>query len=159
MQIDVGGQRSERKKWIHCFEDVMLLLFLTAVSEYDQVLAEDEFTNRMQESLRLFKTIVDYQWFSDTSVILFLNKEDLLREKIARNPLSQSFPDFLGPDGDADAAIEFFGERFAELIPNPEERKLFVHATCATDTENIKIVYGIVQKIIMDQILRDIMVN
>ncbi len=77
-QIDVGGQRSERKKWIHCFEDVLLLLFLTAVSEYDQVkkashsnsaifffffekpqvLAEDESTNRMQESLLLFKTIL-----------------------------------------------------------------------------------------------------
>jgi guanine nucleotide-binding protein subunit alpha len=36
-QIDVGGQRSERKKWIHCFEDVLLLMFLTAASEYDQV--------------------------------------------------------------------------------------------------------------------------
>ena len=36
-QIDVGGQRSERRKWIHCFEDVLLIIFLTAVSEYDQV--------------------------------------------------------------------------------------------------------------------------
>ncbi len=48
-QIDVGGQRSERRKWIHCFEDVMLLIFLAAVSEYDQVLAEDDTTNRLDE--------------------------------------------------------------------------------------------------------------
>jgi hypothetical protein len=41
LEIDVGGQRSERKKWIHCFEDVLLLMFLTAASEYDQVLKRD----------------------------------------------------------------------------------------------------------------------
>ena len=63
LQIDVGGQRSERKKWIHCFSDLKLLLFLTAVSEYDQVLAEDQSTNRMRESLGLFKLLMDYQWF------------------------------------------------------------------------------------------------
>jgi guanine nucleotide-binding protein G(i) subunit alpha len=42
--FDVGGQRSERKKWIHCFEDVTAIVFLAACSEYDQVLLEDEST-------------------------------------------------------------------------------------------------------------------
>lgn len=40
--VDVGGQRSERRKWIHCFDKVQAIIFLVAVSEYDQVLAEDE---------------------------------------------------------------------------------------------------------------------
>lgn len=40
--FDVGGQRSERKKWIHCFENVTAIVFLVAISEYDQVLVEDE---------------------------------------------------------------------------------------------------------------------
>ena len=40
--FDVGGQRSERKKWIHCFENVNALLFLVAISGYDQCLAEDK---------------------------------------------------------------------------------------------------------------------
>jgi guanine nucleotide-binding protein G(i) subunit alpha len=39
--FDVGGQRSERKKWIHCFENVTALVFLVSLSEYDQVLYED----------------------------------------------------------------------------------------------------------------------
>ena len=39
--IDVGGQRSERKKWIHCFEDVDCLIFVAALSGYDQCLVED----------------------------------------------------------------------------------------------------------------------
>jgi len=42
--FDVGGQRSERKKWIHCFEDVTAIIFCVAMSEYDQVLHEDETT-------------------------------------------------------------------------------------------------------------------
>lgn len=40
----MGGQRSERKKWIHCFEDVTAIIFCVAMSEYDQVLHEDETT-------------------------------------------------------------------------------------------------------------------
>ena len=35
--LDVGGQRNERRKWIHCFEGVTALIFVTAISEYDQV--------------------------------------------------------------------------------------------------------------------------
>ena len=62
-KIDVGGQRSERRKWIHCFEDVLLIMFLAAISEYDQVLEEDISENRLKESLNLFRTILSYHWF------------------------------------------------------------------------------------------------
>ena len=44
---DVGGQRNERKKWIHCFENVTAVIFVAAISEYDQKLFEDASTNRM----------------------------------------------------------------------------------------------------------------
>ena len=40
--FDVGGQRSERKKWIHCFEGVTAIIFIVAMSEYDMTLAEDQ---------------------------------------------------------------------------------------------------------------------
>jgi guanine nucleotide-binding protein subunit alpha len=53
--FDVGGQRSERKKWIHCFENVNALLFLVAISGYDQCLAEDKdgvSSNSISEDLR-----------------------------------------------------------------------------------------------------------
>lgn len=100
--FDVGGQRSERKKWcvpfsprrrrrppppqdssltfpvlarrIHCFENVTAILFLVAISEYDQMLYEDEAINRMQEALVLFDSICNSRWFVRTSIILFLNK-------------------------------------------------------------------------------------
>ena len=50
--FDVGGQRSERKKWIHCFEDVTAIIFCVAMSEYDQVLHEDETTVREDEHVQ-----------------------------------------------------------------------------------------------------------
>ena len=158
-QIDVGGQRSERKKWIHCFEDVMLLIFLTAVSEYDQVLEEDETTNRVRESLRLFQTILHYHWFSQTNVILFLNKKDVLEEKIANSPLRDYFPEYTGSDRSFQEILTFFGNSFQDLNPNTDERSVYVHATCATDTENIKIVDVVVQDVIMKNILDDVMIN
>lgn len=40
--IDVGGQRSERRKWIHSFENVTSVMFLVAISEYDQTLRLEE---------------------------------------------------------------------------------------------------------------------
>lgn len=40
--VDVGGQRNERRKWLHCFENVYMIIFIAALSEYDQVLAEND---------------------------------------------------------------------------------------------------------------------
>ncbi|NXK00444.1 GNA14 protein, partial [Corythaixoides concolor] len=92
--VDVGGQRSERRKWIHCFESVTSIIFLVALSEYDQVLAECDNENRMEESKALFKTIITYPWFLNSSVILFLNKKDLLEEKIMYSHLISYFPEY-----------------------------------------------------------------
>ena len=52
--------------------------------------------NRMQEALQLFDSICNSRWFTETSIILFLNKSDLFREKITRVPLSLCFPDYTG---------------------------------------------------------------
>ncbi|KAG8563246.1 hypothetical protein GDO81_015989 [Engystomops pustulosus] len=94
--FDVGGQRSERKKWIHCFEDVTAIIFCVALSGYDQVLHEDETTNRMHESLKLFDSICNNKWFTDTSIILFLNKKDIFQDKIRKSPLTICFPEYTG---------------------------------------------------------------
>jgi hypothetical protein len=50
--LDVGGQRNERRKWIHCFEGVTAVMFVAAISEYDQMLYEDEKENRVHEVCR-----------------------------------------------------------------------------------------------------------
>ncbi|XP_075758656.1 guanine nucleotide-binding protein subunit alpha-15 isoform X4 [Pelodiscus sinensis] len=92
--VDVGGQKSERKKWLHCFEHVIALIYLASLSEYDQYLVENSEENRMRESLALFRTILELPWFQNVSVILFLNKTDLLEDKIADSDLATYFPSF-----------------------------------------------------------------
>ena len=82
--FDVGGQRNERRKWIHCFDNVTAVIFVTAISEYDQVLYEDENTNRMDEALLLFDQICNHPSFMKTSMILFLNKRDLFATKLQK---------------------------------------------------------------------------
>lgn len=84
--------RNERKKWIHCFEDVTLLLFVVAINEYDTICEEDCATNRLHEALNLFKDIINNIWFAHTNVVLFLNKVDLFREKIQHVNMNICFP-------------------------------------------------------------------
>lgn len=72
--FDVGGQRNERKKWIHAFDGVTAVIFVAALNEYDLVLYEDNRTARMAEAVKLFDEIANSQWFAKTSIILFLNK-------------------------------------------------------------------------------------
>ena len=58
VMYDVGGQRNERKKWIHCFDDENAVIFVVALSEYDQMLFEDNTVNRMVEAIILFEEVI-----------------------------------------------------------------------------------------------------
>ncbi|VDK56694.1 unnamed protein product [Anisakis simplex] len=136
--FDVGGQRSERKKWIHCFEDVNAIIFIAAISEYDQVLFEDETTNRMIESMRLFESICNSRWFINTSMILFLNKKDLFLEKIKKTSIKIAFPEYKGPQTYEDS-VRFIEEKFEGLNANPE-KTIYMHQTCATDTNQVQMI-------------------
>jgi guanine nucleotide-binding protein subunit alpha len=111
--FDVGGQRSERKKWIHCFENVGSIIFCVALNEYDQLLLEDSYANRLMESLVLFDSIVNSRWFTRSSIILFLNKVDLFQAKLNRSPLSNHFPDYTG-GSDVNQATEYIRGRFID---------------------------------------------
>jgi len=144
---DVGGQRNERKKWIHCFENVTAVLFVAAISEYDQMLYEDETTNRIVEALNLFEEICNSRWFRETSMILFLNKRDLFQEKIKKVPLSKYFPDYAGDDSFEQCAA-FLQEQFESRNRNPE-KQVYTHITCATDTGNVAAVFNAVKDIII----------
>ncbi|XP_047984273.1 G protein alpha q subunit-like [Leguminivora glycinivorella] len=152
--VDVGGQRSERRKWIHCFENVTSIIFLGVLSEYDQILFESNNENRMDESKALFKTIITQPWFQNSSVILFLNKKDLLEEKIMTSHLGDYFPEYDGPKQDAPKAMDFILQKFLAENPDPD-RQCYSHFTTATDTENIKLVFCAVKDTIMQAALKE----
>ncbi|GAA5933233.1 guanine nucleotide-binding protein subunit alpha [Sporobolomyces koalae] len=154
--FDVGGQRSERKKWIHCFESVTAVLFLAAVSGYDQVLLEDPDSNQMQEALMLFDSICNSQWFVKTSIILFLNKVDVLTERILTSPVRNHFPDYQGHDLDHNAVKDFFREKFVRLNRSTS-KEVYCHYTTAIDTTLIKVVMTSVYDIILSRNLEGIL--
>jgi len=151
--VDVGGQRSERKKWMHCFQDVTAVIFCVALSEYNLKLYEDDETNRMHESLKLFKEICNSRWFIDTAMILFLNKRDLFEVKIKSIDLSCTFEDYKG-GCNYENAVAFIKDRFLSQNENPKKH-IYTHVTCATDTGHIQIVFNSVKDIILHQILDD----
>jgi len=67
--LDVGGQRNERRKWIHCFEGVTAIIFVAAISEFDQVLYEDEKKNRLTEAVDVFQNVCGNHFFKETTFI------------------------------------------------------------------------------------------
>jgi guanine nucleotide-binding protein subunit alpha len=78
----------------------------------------------MQEALMLFESICNSQWFIQTSIILFLNKIDLFKHKLALSPLKRYFPDYTGDPHSYKQASEFFQENFRRLNRNPQKVNL-----------------------------------
>lgn len=151
--FDVGGQRNERKKWIHCFSEVTAVLFVAALSEYDQVLFEDENTNRLDEAVNLFDEICNSQWFKKTSMILFLNKRDLFAEKIVKVPLTLWDKEYEGLSNYEEAS-QYIEQTF--LSKNRDRTKqVYTHLTCATDTATMKVVFNAVKDIIIRRSLQE----
>ncbi|EPQ55439.1 G-protein alpha subunit [Gloeophyllum trabeum ATCC 11539] len=150
--FDVGGQRSERKKWIHCFESVTSIIFCTALSEYDQVLLEERNQNRMKESLDLFDSVINSRWFLRTSIILFLNKVDVFKAKVPKVPLEKYFPEYTGGP-DVNKAAKFILWRYMQA--NRAQLSVYPHLTCATDTSNIRLVFAAVKETILQNALKD----
>ncbi|XP_060521271.1 guanine nucleotide-binding protein G(o) subunit alpha-like [Cylas formicarius] len=147
---DVGGQRSQRRKWIYCFDDVRAVLFVISLSGYDMTLIEDPTVNRLEESLNLFGQIVNNPFFREASFVLFLNKFDLFREKIvySQRHLRLYFPDYKGPDKDVDRGALFIQHKF--ILRNSDSRKvLYPHFTTATDTANVQVVFQSVMEMVI----------
>jgi GTPase SAR1 family protein len=152
--FDVGGQRNERKKWIHCFQEVTAVIFVVGISEYDQKLLEDRAQNRMIESLWLFDEICNSRWFHETNMILFLNKVDIFEDKLCNRkiPLTVCFQDYT--EGfDLQKAQKFVQSKFQMANKNPA-KQVYDWFTNATSTEGISTVFIAVKDTILQNRLR-----
>ncbi|XP_030770179.1 guanine nucleotide-binding protein G(s) subunit alpha isoforms XLas isoform X2 [Rhinopithecus roxellana] len=168
--FDVGGQRDERRKWIQCFNDVTAIIFVVASSSYNMVIREDNQTNRLQEALNLFKSIWNNRWLRTISVILFLNKQDLLAEKVlaGKSKIEDYFPEFAryttpedatpepGEDPRVTRAKYFIRDEFLRISTASGDGRhyCYPHFTCAVDTENIRRVFNDCRDIIQRMHLR-----
>ncbi|EPB75434.1 g-protein alpha subunit [Ancylostoma ceylanicum] len=171
--IDVGGQRTERRKWIHFFEDVTAVMFVASLSSYDQIMEEDMKLvqviatgvkpyhaiirprtsnanppkNRLMDSIDLFNDIVKNEFLKTCSFILFLNKVDLFKAKLEHSQLADYFKSYTG-DNDYSSAAEYIQNCF-QKARLPSTNKLYVHYTEATDTQQIDFVFAAACDIIL----------
>ncbi|KAJ3026802.1 UNVERIFIED_CONTAM: Guanine nucleotide-binding protein G(o) subunit alpha [Siphonaria sp. JEL0065] len=130
--FDVGGQRSERKRWAAYFDDVKAIIFVVAISTYDQVCSEDSETNRITEALNLFGSICNHPFFKATPLILFLNKQDIFEAKLEKgSKISEYFPDYTYPN-DFEHASTYFLAKFREMNKY-KKKSIYAYFTWATD--------------------------
>jgi len=151
-----------KENWLSQFSDVCAVIYLVALNEYDMLIEEDDTTNRMEESLKLFQKLSGSQWLRDTAMILFLNKSDLLKEKIQARPLRQCFEDFeefennyqyppnsTGPLDSFDMGCEYIRAQYAQVFNGS---RLYTFVTCALDTKNCEKVFFAVRDAIMARV-------
>jgi hypothetical protein len=152
--VDVGGQRNERKKWIHCFDDVKAILFIDNLAGYNQVLFEDSSKNRMHESLELFNKVTYNKIFENTPIFLFLNKKDLFEAMIKEVDMNQAFPDYKGGK-DYKNAIEFIMTQFRKQLPPKKEVNIQVVSACWK--RDVRVAFDEVKRVLFDMNKQKIM--
>lgn len=121
---------------------------------------EDRKTNRLIESVHIFDVIVKNKNFLNVAIILFLNKTDLLKEKVEKVAISDYFPEFSGDPHNLTHVQQFILDMFDEKCQESSRKKpLFHHFTTAVDTENIKFVFQAAKDTILQDNLRSIMMQ
>jgi guanine nucleotide-binding protein subunit alpha len=110
----------------------------------------------MHEALMLWESIANSHWFSKSALILFLNKLDLFKEKIAKSPITDhGFSDYQGASNDWKAASKYFLDKFRALNRN-SDKEIYGYFTTATDTNLLKITMVAVQDMIIQKNLKNL---
>ncbi|KAI6031307.1 G-protein alpha subunit-domain-containing protein [Pisolithus microcarpus] len=156
---DVGGARNQRSAWAPYFDDgrssPQTLTFL-----FDQVLAEDSRVNRLEDSFLLWKSLVSNKLLTDVSIILFLNKIDLLQAKLRSGVrLRDHMPHYGDRPNDYDNVSKYFYNKFGALhqeFSANRERELKIHFTSVTDTRRTAIIMKNVRDIIITTNLKSL---
>uniref|UniRef100_A0A914E0P2 Guanine nucleotide-binding protein alpha-12 subunit n=1 Tax=Acrobeloides nanus TaxID=290746 RepID=A0A914E0P2_9BILA len=126
--------------------------------EIQKVIMEDRRTNRLVEARAVFETIVNNRAFSGVSIILFMNKSDLLQEKVPKSDIRQFFADFNG-DQYSIRDVQFFLVDKFEKSRKDRTQPFFYHFTTAIDTENIRRVFEDCREAILEQNLKTLMMQ
>jgi len=150
----------KEKKWLQCFNDVTATIYLVALNEYDMLMEEDNSTNRMEESLKLFQKLSGSQWLKDIPLILFLNKSDLFQEKIKTRPLTKFFRDYddfvkgLPQKGlsDYETSCEYFKTQYTQVFNGT---RLYTFITCVLDTHNCERVFAAVRDAVLTSVFKN----
>ncbi|XP_060572137.1 guanine nucleotide-binding protein subunit alpha-14-like [Ruditapes philippinarum] len=129
-----------RKLLFQFIQTIHVIFYVADISVFEKTVEGSDSENEVVEAVDLFKLVVLHPWVSRTSVVLFLNKIDLFKEKLKRHNLHDHFPEYIGPEHDVEAGCHFMKNLFL-AVQAEENRPIFPHFTCAIDTPGMKRVF------------------
>lgn len=149
--FDVGGARSMRAAWAPYFDDIDAIIFLAPISCYDETLEEDPTVNRLEDSMKLWRTICETPLLKNTDLILFLNKCDVMQEKLRVVPFSQHVVSYKGRDDDFEGCSNYLKRKFGQVHKShsPQQRPFYCHMTSVTDTKSTHAILGNVKDLLV----------
>ena len=152
----VGGQMSNRRKWLSIFDCVHAVAFCVDLTTYqlsnDRCRHSGFKNNQMTASLQLFSNIANSQVFIDAAIILFLTKTDLFQERLNRTPVTIAFPEYTGTQEYNDV-IQYISTRFKTV--KKKGPKISCHVVCTTDTNNMSFALNSVTDLLIKNYLQD----
>jgi guanine nucleotide-binding protein subunit alpha len=156
--FDVGGARSLRAAWVPFFDNMDAIIFLAPISCFDQTLAEDPTVNRLQDSIMLWKSIVSNQLMKNTEIVLFLNKIDIFKAKLAAGVQFGHYVISYGNrPNEFEPATKYLSRKFAGIMKqesvSPQPRTFFCHLTTVTDVKSTQHILNNVKDMVLKQSL------
>ncbi|KAG1726028.1 guanine nucleotide binding protein, alpha subunit [Suillus paluster] len=152
--FDVGGSRTQRHAWLPYFDQVNAVIFLAPISCFDERLLEDPRVNRLEDSFILWKAICSSKLLSGTILILFLNKMDILEQKIRNGIMVKRFlPSYGDRPNETNDVVKYLRQKFKDTVRycSPEPRICHIYPTSVTDTKAMAVTLTSVR----DGILRE----
>ncbi|CEO99818.1 hypothetical protein PBRA_007552 [Plasmodiophora brassicae] len=153
--VDVGGQRSERRKWMHQFSAASIIMYVASLSDYNQLCPEDGKTTRLLEALRVFQEVCSSPALSNVGIVVFFNKCDLFKDKLRIAPFKDHVAGYEG-DGSYDSACGYMEALYRQTAMrafhtsrSPSSRVVNFFFTTAVDKKNVQHVFYSVRDIIV----------
>lgn len=140
--FDVGGSRTQRHAWLPYFDQVNAVIFLAPISCFDERLLEDPRVNRLEDSFILWKAICSSKLLSRTILILFLNKMDILEQKIRNGVTVKRFlPSYGDRPNETNDVVKYLRQKFKDTVRycSPEPRVCHIYPTSVIDTKNMSV--------------------
>ena len=146
---DVGGQINERRKWPDIIREhpCIATLFCASLGDMDAQVLEGKMRPLFDITVELFDSMVAQEAEERKTIVLFLNKTDIFKDKLKSGEIKmKNFPKFKG-ENTYENGVKYFEKLFTDLAAR-YKRNITIHATCALDTEQARIV--------LDSIMKDI---
>lgn len=154
---DVGGCRGNRDKWVPYFDDITAIIFLAPLL-FTQTLAEAPGVNRLEDTIALWKKICANPLLARATIILFLNKMDILQRTLESGvKLREYVPSYGEAPNDIRHVTKYFRSKLKafQKANSPQPRFFYCHETSVIDSHSTSVILITVREGILQNNLKD----